>query len=75
MLVSDRITINPEVCHGKPIIRGMRIRVRDVLEMLGSGMSAEDILTDFPYLEREDIDACLLFAARQTDYLVIPVTV
>jgi len=59
----DRITINPAVCHGNPIIRGMRIRVMDVLEMLGSGMSRDEILEDFPYLESEDIDACLLFAA------------
>lgn len=71
----ERITINPAICHGKPTIRGMRIRVTDVLEMLGSGMSREDILDDFPYLENEDIDACLLFAARQADYRVVPITV
>ena len=63
----DRITINPEQCGGRPCIRGMRIRVNDILEMLGEGVSMEEVLADFPDLEREDILACLQFAARRTD--------
>lgn len=63
----ERITIEPGKCGGRPCIRGMRIRVIDILEMLGEGVSAEEILSDFPDLEREDILACLQFAARRTD--------
>lgn len=61
----DRITIIPGMCGGRPTIRGMRIRVVDVLEMLAGGMTAPEILADFPYLEAEDIKACLNFAAAQ----------
>jgi len=59
----DRITSEPGKRGGKPCIRGMRITVGDVLEYLASGMSEEEILEDFPYLEREDIRAVLAFAA------------
>ena len=59
----DRITINPAVRSGKPCIRGMRITVQDVLEYLASGMTEDEILADFPYLEREDLRACIAFAA------------
>lgn len=59
----DRITVNPQVCHGRPTIRGMRIRVLDVLELLASGMSYEEILADYDELERDDILAVLEFAA------------
>jgi uncharacterized protein (DUF433 family) len=59
----DRITIEPGKRGGKPCIRGMRITVSDVLEYLASGMSEDEILADFPDLEREDIKACLAFAA------------
>lgn len=59
----DRITVNPEISHGKPTIRGMRIRVRDVLELLASGMTYEEILADYDELERDDILAVLEFAA------------
>lgn len=59
----DRITVDPEVCHGKPTIRGMRIRVQDVLELLASGMSYDEILADYDELERDDILAVLEFAA------------
>jgi len=59
----DRITTEPGKRGGKPCIRGMRITVGDVLEYLASGMSEEEILEDFPYLEREDIRAVLAFAA------------
>ena len=61
----ERITIKPDVCGGEPTIRGMRITVSQILEMLAGGMTAEQILEDFPYLERADIDACLEYAARQ----------
>lgn len=63
----SRITIEPGKCGGKPCIRGMRIRVSDILEMLGDGVSMEEILTDFPDIEREDILASLQFAARRSD--------
>jgi uncharacterized protein (DUF433 family) len=63
----ERITIEPGKCGGRPCIRGMRIRVNDVLEMLGEAVSMDEMLSDFPDLEREDILACLQFAARRTD--------
>ncbi len=62
-----RITTHPRQCGGRPCIRGMRIRVADILEMFAEGVSAEEILSDFPDLEAEDIQACLLFAARRAD--------
>ena len=66
-----RITYNPKQCGGRPCIRGMRIRVTDILEMLADNVTAEEILTDFPDLEPEDIEACLLFAAQRTNIPVI----
>ena len=69
----QRITTDPEVCGGRPCIRGLRIRVRDVLELLANGASQEEILEDFPYLEPEDIQAALAYAARQADHTVIDV--
>lgn len=63
----ERITIEPGKCGGRPCVRGMRIRVSDILEMLGNGVSMEEVLADFPDLEREDILASLQFAARRTD--------
>jgi uncharacterized protein (DUF433 family) len=63
-----RITQTPGQCGGRPCIRGMRIRVSDILEMLAENVSAKEILEDFPDLEPEDIQACLLFAARRTDF-------
>ena len=60
----DRITINPDQCGGRPCIRGMRIRVIDVLGFLAAGQSREEILRDYPYLEPDDIPACLTYAAR-----------
>ncbi len=68
MSLESRITFNPEQCGGKPCIRGMRIRVSDILQMLGEGVSIEEILQDFPDLERDDIYACLLFAAKRVDF-------
>lgn len=60
----DRITIDPEICHGKPCIRGLRYPVEMILELLSSGMTIEEILADYEDLEREDILAALAFAAR-----------
>jgi uncharacterized protein (DUF433 family) len=59
----DRITINPAVLGGKPIIRGLRISVEQVLRALAKGVSMEEILEDYPVLEEEDIRACLVYAA------------
>ena len=67
----DRITFNPNQCGGRPCIRGMRIRVKDILEMLASGASEGEILQSFPYLEREDIQAALQYAAQQVDHAVL----
>lgn len=63
-----RITQNPSQCGGRPCIRGMRIRVSDILEMLAGNVSAPEILADFPDLEHDDILACFLFAARRTTF-------
>jgi uncharacterized protein (DUF433 family) len=62
----DRITIDPDICHGKPCIRGLRYPVETILELLSAGMSIDDILADCLDLEREDILAALAFAARPT---------
>ena len=63
----DRIASSPGQCGGRPCIRGMRIRVSDILEMLAEGVSVQELLADFPDLEQEDLQACLLFAARRTE--------
>jgi len=70
----DRITFNPEQCGGRPCIRGLRIRVTDVLELLAAGMAQADILADYPDLEADDIRACLAFAAAQADHPILPAT-
>ncbi len=59
----DRITVNPTICHGAPTIRGMRMRVQDILELLASGMSYDEILDDYEELERDDLLAALEYAA------------
>lgn len=64
--MANRITIDPQVCHGKPCIRGMRYPVESVLEWLAADMTFEEILADYPDLEREDILAALGFAAKLT---------
>jgi uncharacterized protein (DUF433 family) len=64
MNLSERITIKPEICHGKPTIRGLRYPVEMILELLSSGMTPEEILADYEDLEREDILAALGFATR-----------
>ena len=72
MTISERITINPNQCGGRPCIRGMRIRVTDVLDLLGSGLSKEQILDEMPDLEMEDINAVLQYAALRFDHPVLP---
>jgi uncharacterized protein (DUF433 family) len=67
----DRITFDPQQCGGRPCIRGMRIRVKDVLELLAYGADEAEILRDYPYLEAEDIRACLQYAAAQVDHVVL----
>ena len=68
----SRITIEDTQCGGRPCIRGMRIRVTDILELLGAGATIEEILLDYRYLEREDILASIEYAARQSDHSVLP---
>jgi uncharacterized protein (DUF433 family) len=70
----DRITIVSDVYGGEPTIRGMRITVSHVLEMLAGGMTPEQVLQDFPYLERADIDATLEYAARHVAHREIPLS-
>ena len=60
-----RITTNPEICGGRPVIRSMRIRVSDVLELMANGLHQEQVLEELPDLEPEDISACLLYAASR----------
>ncbi len=68
---NERITSDAQVCGGRPCIRGLRVRVSDVLDMLAGGSTADEILIEYPYLEREDISACLVFAARWLDHPVL----
>ena len=67
----SRITIDPEICGGRPCIRGLRIRVKDVLELLASGAAREEILADYPYLEDADITAALQYAAYSSDHPIL----
>ena len=67
----QRITQLAGQCGGRPCIRGLRIRVKDILDMLAGGATREEILADYPYLEDEDITAALEFAARATDHPII----
>jgi uncharacterized protein (DUF433 family) len=68
---TERITINPEQCGGRPCIRGMRIRVIDILDLFASGLSAEQILEEMPDLEMDDLKAALNYAARRLDHPVL----
>jgi uncharacterized protein (DUF433 family) len=70
----NRITVEEGKCGGRPCIRGFRIRVTDVLELLSAGASIEEILRDYPFLEREDILAAIEYAAHQTDHPVLRVS-
>ena len=69
--ISNRITVNPRQCGGRPCIRGMRIRVTDVLDLYAAGLSAEQILEEMPDLEFEDLQACLQYAARKLNHAVL----
>ncbi len=62
-----RISLNPKVCNGRPTVRNMRFTVAQMLELLASGMSHEEILADYPYIELDDIRACLLFASKMAN--------
>lgn len=64
----ERITVNPEQCGGRPCIRGMRIRVVDVLDLLAAGLSQQQVLEELPDLEAEDISACLKFASSRLNH-------
>ena len=68
------ITINPAQCGGRPCVRGLHVRVKNILDLLASGASREEILADYPYLESGDITAALEYAAKQTDHPILRVT-
>jgi predicted nuclease of predicted toxin-antitoxin system/uncharacterized protein (DUF433 family) len=67
----ERITVNPDQCGGRPCVRGMRIRVIDVLDLLASAMNAEQVVEELPDLELEDIAACLRFASSRLDHPIL----
>jgi len=69
--LAERITVDPEQCGGRPCIRGMRIRVTDVLDLLANGLTPEQVVEELPDLEPEDIAACLRFASRRLDHPVV----
>ena len=69
--IDERITVDPEQCGGRPCIRGQRIRVSDVLDLLASGLTPQQVLDELPDLELEDIRACLRFASRRLDHPVV----
>jgi uncharacterized protein (DUF433 family) len=76
MNLLDRIVMDPQICHGKPVVRGLRYPVETILELLSSGMTSDEILADYEDLERDDILAVLAYAARVTQTKRIePVTV
>jgi uncharacterized protein (DUF433 family) len=68
----DRITSNPEICHGKPVIRGLRYPVADLLQLLAGGMSVDQVLDDYPDLERDDVLAALEYGALAVGNRRIP---
>jgi uncharacterized protein (DUF433 family) len=67
----ERITVNPAQCGGRPCIRGMRIRVSDVLDLLADGLSQQQVLEELPDLEAEDISACLKFASSRLNHPIL----
>ena len=71
MDIVERITVNPNQCGGRPCIRGMRVRVSDVLDLLANGLSTEQITDELPYLEVEDVEACLRYASRRIAHPVV----
>ena len=70
--IDQRITRNPDQCGGRPCIRGMRIRVTDVLELLAANLTPDQVLAELPDLEADDIQACLRYASRKVDHPVVP---
>lgn len=66
-----RITVDPTRCGGRPTLRGLRMRVSDILELLAAGVSRGEILEDYPFLDDEDITAALVYAARAADHRVV----
>ncbi len=71
--ILERITSNPKQCGGKPCIRGMRIRVSDVLSLLANGLNISEIVEEMPDLEPADVKACILYAIQRIDYPVLKV--
>ncbi|RFA10485.1 hypothetical protein B7R54_15700 [Subtercola boreus] len=71
MSLLERIVVDPEIVHGRPAVRGTRVRVTDVLSLLASGATEVEILEDYPYLEADDIRACLEYAAAQADHAIL----
>ena len=69
--IAERITVDPEICGGRPCVRGMRIRVSDVLDLLANGLSSDQILQELPDLESEDIFSCIRYASRQVNHPVV----
>ena len=69
--LAERITVDPAQCGGRPCIRGMRIRVTDVLDLLANGLTLLEVLAEHPDLEGEDINACLRFASWRVDHPVV----
>ena len=69
--LAERITVDLEQCGGRPCVRGMRIRVTDVLDLLAGGLTPEQVLRELPDLELEDIGACLRFASRRVDHPIV----
>jgi uncharacterized protein (DUF433 family) len=69
--LADRITVNPKQCGGRACVRGLRIRVVDVLELLAAGLTQEEVLRELPDLEAEDVRACLRYASRRLDHPIL----
>ena len=69
--LTDRISVDPEICGGRPCIRGTRVRVSDILDMISHGVSPDEIVRDYPYLKRDDVAAALAYAARAVDHRVV----
>ena len=74
MSLLDRITSDPNICHGQPTVRGLRYTVESLLELLSAGMTIDEVLADYPDLERDDILAALEFGARTAGGRVVPLT-
>lgn len=71
--MTARIVMDPEVCGGRPVVAGTRVRVSDVLDALASPVSVEELLADFPYFTRENVNACRVYGARAVDHSVVQI--